>query len=197
MLNLRCNLNLYFINEENTTISDIYKIIKQNIINQIYYIIQCKIKYNIKNTEIYTFSPFQKGLINICLFDDKREIIHNIFGYPKDRFIFSKYNIINDINNNNTPLKAETKTKSVHLLNVHKEIKNKDNISNIKEYTIDGDYRYYHYLQDGERDSGWGCAYRSLQSIYSFFIENHYVDDEDSKYKENRNIPTIKEVFIN
>ncbi|RVW75161.1 putative Ufm1-specific protease [Vitis vinifera] len=32
---------------------------------------------------------------------------------------------------------------------------------------VQGSYEYYHYLQDGFDDSGWGCAYRSLQTIVS------------------------------
>ncbi|KAG5468045.1 hypothetical protein LSCM4_01133 [Leishmania orientalis] len=32
-----------------------------------------------------------------------------------------------------------------------------------------GDYDYYHYRVDGFRDDGWGCAYRSLQTVLSWF----------------------------
>lgn len=39
---------------------------------------------------------------------------------------------------------------------------------------VQGSYEYYHYLQDGFDDSGWGCAYRSLQTIISWFREQHY-----------------------
>ncbi|KAJ1358680.1 hypothetical protein KIN20_017166 [Parelaphostrongylus tenuis] len=42
--------------------------------------------------------------------------------------------------------------------------------------TVKGDYLYYHYMQDGVNDSGWGCAYRSLQSIWSWFILNGFTD---------------------
>nr|CCD12297.1 unnamed protein product [Trypanosoma congolense IL3000] len=34
---------------------------------------------------------------------------------------------------------------------------------------VSGSYDYYHYLVDGFKDSGWGCAYRSLQTILSWF----------------------------
>jgi len=30
-------------------------------------------------------------------------------------------------------------------------------------------YGYYHYGQQGKNDSGWGCAYRSLQTLHSWF----------------------------
>jgi Ufm1-specific protease 2 len=37
-------------------------------------------------------------------------------------------------------------------------------------------YRYYHYMQDGFDDKGWGCAYRSLQTLWSWFEMHHYTD---------------------
>ncbi|RCN33643.1 peptidase family C78, partial [Ancylostoma caninum] len=42
--------------------------------------------------------------------------------------------------------------------------------------TVKGDYNYYHYMQDSIDDAGWGCAYRSLQSIWSWFILNGFTD---------------------
>ena len=34
---------------------------------------------------------------------------------------------------------------------------------------VQGIYSYHHYRQDCIDDSGWGCAYRSLQTIVSWF----------------------------
>lgn len=39
---------------------------------------------------------------------------------------------------------------------------------------VQGSYEYYHYMQDHVDDSGWGCAYRSLQTIVSWFKLQHY-----------------------
>jgi len=39
-----------------------------------------------------------------------------------------------------------------------------------------GPYAYFHYMQDRMDDKGWGCAYRSLQTIVSWFRLNHYTD---------------------
>lgn len=41
-------------------------------------------------------------------------------------------------------------------------------------YLVDGLYDYYHYMQDKFNDAGWGCAYRSLQTIISWFKLQHY-----------------------
>jgi len=59
---------------------------------------------------------------------------------------------------------------------------------------IKGDYVYFHYLQDNINDEGWGCAYRTGQTLLSWcrlhnsgFIkgENGYV---------NWDVPTIEEM---
>lgn len=34
---------------------------------------------------------------------------------------------------------------------------------------VDGKYTYHHYMQDQFNDNGWGCAYRSLQTLCSWF----------------------------
>ncbi|XGW28693.1 hypothetical protein V3C99_008466 [Haemonchus contortus] len=53
-------------------------------------------------------------------------------------------------------------------------------ISNYKQRgvvsVVKGDYHYHHYMQDGIDDAGWGCAYRSLQSIWSWFVLNGFTD---------------------
>lgn len=40
---------------------------------------------------------------------------------------------------------------------------------------IEGPYDYYHYRVDGFVDDGWGCAYRSLQTVVSWFQYQGYV----------------------
>lgn len=34
---------------------------------------------------------------------------------------------------------------------------------------VNGLYSYHHYMQDNFDDNGWGCAYRSLQTIVSWY----------------------------
>lgn len=38
----------------------------------------------------------------------------------------------------------------------------------VSVHTVRGRYLYCHYMQDRFRDSGWGCAYRSLQTLMSW-----------------------------
>ena len=35
---------------------------------------------------------------------------------------------------------------------------------------VSGDYEYWHYGCDGVDDRGWGCGYRTLQTIASWIL---------------------------
>lgn len=42
------------------------------------------------------------------------------------------------------------------------------------EYYTKGIYEYYHYSDQSFNDHGWGCAYRSLQTLISWLnLQNH------------------------
>jgi hypothetical protein len=72
------------------------------------------------------------------------------------------------------------------LVNVHHN--NKKPISQYGYRALcKGDYEYFHYCQDGENDKGWGCAYRSLQTLFSWFLLNGF-------NKEGTSIPSIETI---
>lgn len=50
---------------------------------------------------------------------------------------------------------------------------------------VKGKYKYYHYRQNNMDDEGWGCAYRSLQTLASWFVIQGYAA---------REVPTFKEI---
>ncbi|KAL7077792.1 hypothetical protein ACQ4LE_003023 [Meloidogyne hapla] len=50
---------------------------------------------------------------------------------------------------------------------------------------VTGKYGYFHYGQNSLDDSGWGCAYRSFQTVCSWLKQQEYID---------KNIPTHKEI---
>ncbi|KAK5865843.1 hypothetical protein PBY51_020082 [Eleginops maclovinus] len=58
-------------------------------------------------------------------------------------------------------------------------------LDNGKVYLVQGIYSYHHYMQDHVDDNGWGCAYRSLQTICSWFQQQGYVE---------RAVPTHREI---
>ncbi|CAG0879563.1 unnamed protein product [Darwinula stevensoni] len=43
--------------------------------------------------------------------------------------------------------------------------------------TVQGRYAYHHYMQDKFDDNGWGCAYRSLQTLVSWFRLQGYTEN--------------------
>ena len=51
---------------------------------------------------------------------------------------------------------------------------------------IRGSYEYHHYMQGNFDDSGWGCAYRSLQTIVSWFKLNGFAPSV--------NVPSHREI---
>lgn len=59
-----------------------------------------------------------------------------------------------------------------------------------KQYLVQGDYEYHHYMQDHMNDNGWGCAYRSLQTLMSWFRMQGYTDLPILTHKE------IQQVWI-
>lgn len=49
---------------------------------------------------------------------------------------------------------------------------------------VKGKYRYYHYRQNNMDDEGWGCAYRSLQTLASWFVLQGYTERDVPNFKE-------------
>lgn len=47
-----------------------------------------------------------------------------------------------------------------------------------------GTYTYHHYMQDRMDDNGWGCAYRSLQTVVSWFRHQGYTDKQVPSHRE-------------
>ena len=50
-----------------------------------------------------------------------------------------------------------------------------------------GKYEYWHYLCDGVDDRGWGCGYRTLQTIISWMVNN-------KKGLSEKAVPSIAEI---
>eukprot|EP00892_Ulva_mutabilis_P008079 jgi/Ulvmu1/5643/UM231_0006.1 len=47
-----------------------------------------------------------------------------------------------------------------------------------------GAYDYYHYGHGGVSDRGWGCAYRSLQTLWSWFWHRRLTDDPPPTHRK-------------
>ena len=88
----------------------------------------------------------------------------------------------NTINTNNTKNTNNINNinHSIKLLNIHQhcppppEIVNDDTQQGYTMHMVSPGYRYYHYMQDKYNDKGWGCAYRSLQTLWSWYELHSY-----------------------
>jgi len=77
------------------------------------------------------------------------------------------------------------------LRNVHSSVPSPNKKLNVA--LVKGSYDYYHYLQDGEDDKGWGCAYRSLQTISSWIILNVPLEQRTISTKQLQ-VPSLMEI---
>jgi hypothetical protein len=69
-------------------------------------------------------------------------------------------------------------TPRTRLVNVHEEIVDKHGLGDgARKSLVYGYYEYCHYMQDKFNDDGWGCAYRSLQTLCSWFQLQGLVED--------------------
>uniref|UniRef100_A0A1I8N7C5 Probable Ufm1-specific protease 2 n=1 Tax=Musca domestica TaxID=7370 RepID=A0A1I8N7C5_MUSDO len=131
----------------------------------------------LKVPKTYNFFPREFGHFISCCYlegvsDDeasmqnKRKRLHRHFGLSVMRPYFRRSNVCmfrNEIGADEP------------LLNTHLGLK-ASGVSEGKLYLVQGNYHYYHYLQQQMQDKGWGCAYRSLQSICSWFLLQGYTE---------------------
>merc|ERR1712227_1097062 len=99
------------------------------------------------------------------------------------------------MNKNNQGINAffEIRCKNVHLSALEKGpiLTEGDSIEEIFGVGKQVDYEYWHYLCDGFDDRGWGCGYRTLQTIASW-IKMHFSQESlpkvehIHKYQVNR-----------
>ena len=69
------------------------------------------------------------------------------------------------------------------LQNVHETLP-PSGIKGGTQHLVRGNYDYYHYMQDKFDDCGWGCAYRSLQTLSSWFQRQLYTSRSPPTHKE-------------
>ncbi|KAM7394322.1 hypothetical protein PAMP_021135 [Pampus punctatissimus] len=127
--------------------------------------------------------PEPKGLVTVVYpagvpdsqLEAQRKELHQHFELPDDKPYFRRANAYHFPNE---------PYKDGYLRNPH-QVLTHPTLDNGKVYLVQGIYSYHHYMQDRMDDNGWGCAYRSLQTICSWFQQQGYVE---------RHVPTHKEI---
>lgn len=107
------------------------------------------------------------------LLKQQRKQLHDAYLVPLSEPKFRYSQRIVDLQQRNTDELAG------YLCNVHATILDQSGIKNGLRSVLHGTYTYHHYLQDKASDSGWGCAYRSLQTIISWFKHQAYLCSPD------------------
>ncbi|XP_075052990.1 ufm1-specific protease 2 [Mixophyes fleayi] len=147
----------------------------------------CMMKY-IKGTSICVAEPFHfmlpdnGGLITVVYpagvaetqLEDNRKILHEQFNLPLDRPYFRRANA------HHFP---DEPYKDGYLRNPHVHL-NHPPLEGGTVSLVQGIYSYHHYMQDRMDDNGWGCAYRSLQTICSWFNYQGYTDKPVPTHRE-------------
>ncbi|PNF30304.1 putative Ufm1-specific protease 2 [Cryptotermes secundus] len=124
--------------------------------------------------EPYHFFPPECGHFVTVMYPEKkpdseldmeRRLLHRFLVLPQDRPYFRR--AAAHLFSSDFPANAP-------LINVHEGL-----IPTVKDgevSAVKGIYSYHHYCQDSVDDSGWGCAYRSLQTIISWFKWQGYTE---------------------
>ncbi|XP_058049140.1 ufm1-specific protease 2 isoform X1 [Ahaetulla prasina] len=126
--------------------------------------------------------PGKKHLVTVSfptgISDDQletyRKELHGQFNLPLDRPYFRRANAYHF---------PDESFKDGYLRNPHLHL-NPPTIESGMVYLVYGTYSYHHYMQDCIDDNGWGCAYRSLQTICSWFKHQGYAEKAIPTHKE-------------
>ncbi|KZC10138.1 putative Ufm1-specific protease 2 [Dufourea novaeangliae] len=183
---LECNLCIDTLSLVNLNVSsaDLYGILVESMCRNIKLIEKCfedqmkQPEHSIKLPVPIHFKPQGLGHLLSVVYPnghtDKetveyRECLHKILGLDMTRPRFRNGNAVKFYN--------ESQTDST-LTNPHEAILQNDDILNGTQEIgiVQGLYAYHHYMQDNFDDNGWGCAYRSLQTIISWFRLQGYTE---------------------
>lgn len=177
---LECNLHINALSlvSLNATSAELHAILVESICRNIILIemqqqdLQLDIKLSAKLPEVMHFKPQSCGhLFTIAYSDDStndntmeyRKALHEALALDLTKPYFRRGNAIQfDIQANEILINP-------HQALLHKGVTEKVSI-------VDGLYSYHHYMQNSFDDNGWGCAYRSLQTIISWFRLQGYTE---------------------
>ncbi|XP_022909674.1 ufm1-specific protease 2 [Onthophagus taurus] len=181
LLNMVLNLDALSMVHKKLPVKNLYEILVASCFRNLFLLQRTILKYfqqsggdfsKISYPEIYHFYPnlcghfvtrvFGKGETDESL-EQERKIIQDKLLLPLTMPFFRRGNryIFNSDQEDDSP-----------LISPHLSVKNTNNGGEIA--VVRGNYEYYHYSQQKMDDNGWGCAYRSLQTLASWFNHQGY-----------------------
>ncbi|XP_055449570.1 ufm1-specific protease 2 [Psammomys obesus] len=164
------------------------KLLVDAVLKQLVDVEKCILRY-MKGTSIVVPEPLhfllpgEKNLVTVLYpsgipdgqLQAYRKELHDLFNLPYDRPYFKRVNAYHF---------PDEPYKDGCIRNPHAYL-SPPNIDGSMICMVQGIYAYHHYMQDRIDDNGWGCAYRSLQTICSWFRHQGYTE---------RSIPTHREI---
>lgn len=107
--------------------------------------------------------------------------------------ILKRKNLLSSYPNNFDKVVTTSKPINPHLSLLEKTLSDFDKETS-KTSIVKGVVEFFHYLQDNFNDDGWGCAYRSLQTLYSWFFHNNLLNKNE--FPNTPSIPEIQKTLV-
>ncbi|XP_052796847.1 ufm1-specific protease 2-like [Mya arenaria] len=187
VVNLVLGLDAVSIFSPNTPVEEMTETLGQALRRQVTAMEHCIVQHSQKNTFItavpYHCQPvlsdslftvvYPNGVIDEKLESYRREI-HQCLSLPEDRPMFRRAN--------HCSFPGEQPNSGGYMVNVHEHVP-KSKVTGGHVWCVQGQYTYHHYMQDRFDDNKWGCAYRSLQTLVSWFRHQGYTDVDIPSHK--------------
>lgn len=153
------------------------KLVEENLLNQI-----SSDKQTMSDPEFHHFLPVQSSFFISVIYPKsstdvslkkQREFLHRSFGFALDQPLFRR---------SQSYKFPENRVSGGPLTNPHEGLNS--GVKGGQASLVKGMYNYHHYMQDRFDDNGWGCAYRSLQTIVSWFRLQGYTEVNVPSHKQ-------------
>jgi Ufm1-specific protease 1 len=76
------------------------------------------------------------------------------------------------------------------------KLPNEISAEQVRLWTVKGSYKYYHYDCDKFNDIGWGCGYRTIQTICSWIRNRLLGFDSSSAVPQVPSILDIQKILV-
>ncbi|CAF0783507.1 unnamed protein product [Adineta steineri] len=166
--NLPLELDLLISVERSATIADVRRQLEEQLAQQLD-ILEDSITNRIKNQNNKTFRHYYIKSINqiVTFLDGDTDKVRKELQVKYPQLSMNQPFISMDFDGQLPAL-----TNGGRLFDVHKNLPSK--VKGGEQTLVNGHYAYYHYMQDNFDDNMWGCAYRSLQTLCSWFVLQGY-----------------------
>lgn len=186
-INIGLVVDLLVIVALNTSISRLSSLFIRGIKDQLQAILTCFETYSkgcsLYVPKVYHFKTPQAPYLTTCIYPWK-EINGDVM--DASEFETQRSNLLKKLllpsqrptlHPNNNYLFQNHHLQPLLLINPHERLTNQTG-ADCCVAVVDGRYSYHHYMQDNFDDNKWGCAYRSLQTICSWFKHQGYTEKQ-------------------